>query len=217
MYIPKNKILTNLQTQTNQFVIKGTLEAYEGSYWKTHEGKYFTGKNPNDFNVKELILSSEEDLQDTNNSTQIAYGDFQTPFNSLEEGVYSPGLISEYSDLKKINLDKLKSQKLPSFYYSSPTEDDYNLGVFTRYFTVKINENQYLEVDKETYKGIESQNPQWKWDYYTPFKIQWALTGPPGEVYDVNLKNTLVKQKKLNRIGLQSFLNNEYDKFWRPQ
>ena len=56
MYIPKNKIITNLHTNignpnseiadsnTEPFFIKETGTLYRGYYWKDYQGKYYTGK-----------------------------------------------------------------------------------------------------------------------------------------------------------------------------
>ena len=56
MYIPKNRIITNLYTNTNEYVYKGTNVYYKGFYWKMYNGKLFTGKNPNELPNEELEL-----------------------------------------------------------------------------------------------------------------------------------------------------------------
>ena len=48
MYIPKNKISTNLYSRNDDLVYKFNQKKYTGYYYKTYDGKYFTGKNPND-------------------------------------------------------------------------------------------------------------------------------------------------------------------------
>ena len=48
MYIPKNRLITNLKTNQGEFVYKDTNVPYNGVYWKSYDGKYFTRKNPND-------------------------------------------------------------------------------------------------------------------------------------------------------------------------
>ena len=39
--------------------------------------------------------------------------------------------------IKKINLNQPDRKYLPSQYYPTPTQDDYILGAFSRYFVVK--------------------------------------------------------------------------------
>ena len=62
MYIPLNRLITNLKTTQNEFVYKDTLFPYNGYYWKSYDGKYFTGKNPNDLPSVEIILRSNSDI-----------------------------------------------------------------------------------------------------------------------------------------------------------
>ena len=56
-YIPKNKIITNLYTNIKELAYKDTKEFYVGYYWKSYDGKYFTGKSPNDTPTRELLKS----------------------------------------------------------------------------------------------------------------------------------------------------------------
>ena len=58
MYIPKNRLTTNLQTNQGEFVYKGTNTSYDGFYWKSYDGKFFTGKTPDDNPTREIELSS---------------------------------------------------------------------------------------------------------------------------------------------------------------
>lgn len=46
MYYPKNQIETNLYSN-GEFVLEYTTNPYTGFYFKTSDGKYFTGKEPN--------------------------------------------------------------------------------------------------------------------------------------------------------------------------
>ena len=55
MYYPKSKIKTNLYTNGKELVYLSTLENYVGFYYKTYDGKYFSGKSNDDVTSKELI------------------------------------------------------------------------------------------------------------------------------------------------------------------
>ena len=57
MYYPKSQIVVNLYTNGQEYVIKSSKENYIGSFWKTADGKFFTGKTPESKNIQELILS----------------------------------------------------------------------------------------------------------------------------------------------------------------
>ena len=47
MYFPKNQVETNLYSR-DELVFVSTKEYYTGLYFKTSDGRYFTGKEPND-------------------------------------------------------------------------------------------------------------------------------------------------------------------------
>jgi len=220
MYIPKNRLITNLKTNQGEFVYKGTTTFYNGYYWKSYDGKYFTGKNPNDTPTKEIELYISAD---TKNSTSLSTFQISPIFVSipdLDENfdppfVNSLGPSFSYLILKKIDLNKPNIKYLPFQYYPKPTQDNYNLGVFSRYFVVKINENIYLEVNKDTYDNINSQNPDWAWEFYTPFTILWTLTGERDTVFITNRNITQLTEQRLKRKGLQEFLKQNYLKFYK--
>ena len=51
MYIPKNRIQTNLYTNGGEYVIAQTQQEYIGFYHKLYTGETFTGKNPDDSRI----------------------------------------------------------------------------------------------------------------------------------------------------------------------
>ena len=48
MYFPKSQITTDLYTNGKEFIYINSNTEYIGFYFKTSNGKYYTGKNPND-------------------------------------------------------------------------------------------------------------------------------------------------------------------------
>jgi hypothetical protein len=208
MYIPLNRLITNLKTTQNEFVYKDTLFPYNGYYWKSYDGKYFTGKNPNDLPSVEIILRSNSDIL-----TNIENPNIITLYTNIIDNTPEISLVYEYIPLKNIDIATVKL--LPSQYYPTPTQDDYNLGVFTRYFVVKSNENIYLEVNKDTYNNILNQNPNWAWELYVPFTILWTLTGERDNVFITNRNITQLTEQRLKRRGLQEFLKRNYLKFYQ--
>jgi hypothetical protein len=58
MYYPKSQIKTNLYTNGYEFTTTptNTTNSYSGYYWKTSNGKYFTGKTPQDLPTQPVIL-----------------------------------------------------------------------------------------------------------------------------------------------------------------
>jgi hypothetical protein len=215
-YIPKNKISTNLYSRNNDLVYKSNQKKYTGYYYKTYTGQYFTGKNPNDGVNDELVRVLPTDTDYNRNSLQskIAFTDAPTIFDSLDTPGYSEEMIINYTALKNISLDESTYKHLPTSYYPNPTEDDYNLGVFTRYFCVKANEDIYLEISKDTYNALNNQKGDWLWELYTPFQFLWTISGEDKEVEKTNYNMTIIQEKRLKRRGLTQFLRNNYLKFY---
>jgi len=60
-YYPKNKIQSILNTSGDEYILASTKEPYSGYYYKLSNGKFFTGKTPNDPNSKELIKAPNEE------------------------------------------------------------------------------------------------------------------------------------------------------------
>ena len=215
-YIPKNKISTNLYSRNNDLVYKSNQKKYTGYYYKTYTGQYFTGKNPDDGVNDELVRVLPTDTDYNRNSLQskIAFTDAPTIFNSLDTPGYSEEMIINYTTLKGISLNESTYKHLPTSYYPKPTEDDYNLGVFTRYFCVKVNENIYLEISKDTYDALSKKKGEWMWQLYTPFQFLWTISGEEKEIEKTNYNMTLIQEKRLKRRGLTQFLKNNYLKFY---
>jgi hypothetical protein len=74
MYFPKSQITTNLSTNGKEFQVVGTDEYYIGSYFKTSDGRFYTGKTPQDGNNKLLektLLMTQLPDSLSNNLIQI--------------------------------------------------------------------------------------------------------------------------------------------------
>jgi hypothetical protein len=222
MYIPKNKITTDLYTNGEEYIRVDNFTLYRGPYWINHKGVYFTGKTPQDgpnvrlepntpfFRNGTLFNNSDfESISPLNNYSisQIALIDGGYD-NSLLDG----SLIANYTNLNPPNTTNFK---VPILQYPQPTESDYNIGTFTRYFLVKVNENVYLEVKKETYDFIQNKDIEWVWYLYQPFTVDWVITGIKEEVYKTNKNTVLIIENRIKRKGLQNFLKENYLKFFK--
>ena len=218
MYTPKNRILTNQYTNDNSLAYIDTQEYYTGYYYKTFDGKYFTGKTPNDPPNEELekVVPTETNYVKDKPQSEIAYTDAPTIFDDLETPGYDEGMIVDYARINKINLDKAKRLFVPYSSYPLPTEGDYKLGVMTRYFLVKTNEVVFLEVNKEMYEAILKQDATYLWQPYTAFKIQWTLTGEEEYVASTNRNAIKLAERAIKRRGFELFLRRNYLKFYLP-
>jgi|TARA_R110000803_G_scaffold210579_1_gene282766 hypothetical protein len=208
MYIPKNKIKTNLYTSGKDYKNITTGVPYTGYYWTMYTGKIFTGKNPNDKPTEELVeitdvvnsiwdlTSQEETFQQyaDNYDAEVVPGQYQ---NMID--------VNVYNNIRKVDISLTKL--IPQQYYPTPTDEEYILGVFTRYFIVKTNEDIYTEINKNTYTKLLNQDTQYLFELYTTFKLQWTLIGGEVEVSNTNRTQIEIREERLNKMGLKEFLN----------
>jgi hypothetical protein len=171
-YIPKNKIQTNLYTSGGEYAYISNLENYIGYYYKLYNGKYFTGKTPNELNSKELVA---------------------TPF--IDGGGITP-LVIPYNPLL-------------------PTEQDYQIGEFTRYFNIKRNQAIFTEISKDTYTKFQQQNSQVSWRLYRVFSLPWQLTGDINQVAQTNKNITELTEVREKVLGLSLYLKENWIQYYR--
>lgn len=198
MYIPKNKIITNLFSN-NELVYKKNNKPYTGFYYKIHTGQLFTGKDQNDGLNQELTIDNQEE---------------EPPEETLElvQNPMSSNLFNyNYARLKGINVNNSKTQIFNL--NPKPTEKEYEVGVFMRYFIVKINEDIYKEITKKIYTDIKTRNKKYEWELYNTFKMHWDLTGDKEETKKINKNMTELTSSRIKREGFGDFLNHNYTKF----
>lgn len=190
MYFPKSKIETNLFS-SGELVLQSTGQPYFGSYFRVAGGTYYTGKEPNDGPNNKLIIP-QEPLDDDNLSATPADLRF-TPENTVYSVITSqPSLVNT---------------PFPIPFTPQPTEGDYQTGEITRIFAKKRNENIYYEVQDSSV----SFNPM----YFT-FSLQWVISGEESYVKSTNQKMVELYMKQLPIPSFNTFLKNDYLKFWKP-
>ena len=222
MYIPKNRIKTNLYTSGGEFQILKTSVEYVGYYHSLFNGTFFTGKTQNSTNKLELIeieAQSPDDIIDelppnlAPESNVIALF-LNDPDPIVDEEIWNQGDIVRYLEIKRKNPLDDDPRELPVQEFPKPTEDDYKLGVFTRYFAKKINELRYVELSKEIYDKFKKQDANYVWELYICFKLQWTLTGIEFNVAQTNRNQVLIAEQKNKIKGLGEFLRHDYVKFY---
>ena len=218
MYFPKSQIVTNLFTNGNEFTYLRDNSSYSGYYWSTSNGKFFTGKTPEDSPTLELkkIISTEEYEQkySSNKSIFIALPYDSPNENIIENNPYNQNEIIKYSNLLQIDLNNLPTQQLPTYSPTLPTEEDYKIGEFERYFCVKRNQNIYLEIKKDIYNKLSSQNNQIAWQLYKPFKLSWAITGVRDDVFLTNKNIVALTSQRNQLVGFNLYLKEDYLKYY---
>jgi hypothetical protein len=208
MYIPKNKIQTNLYTYGGEYQYAKSKVEYIGNYWTMYNGKIFTGKNPQDNIQEELIpLVKTSKLQVTPQQETLKYA-FNWDGETVPGQIQNKEDISRYNFIKKRDVSEVKI--IAPQYYPSPTEEEFKLGVFTRYFTVQHNQPIFKEVSKEDYTKMKNQDPTISWIPYKLFTLPWILKGLAVNVKQTNYNQVLIKEERINKKGLQEFLRNDF-------
>jgi hypothetical protein len=208
-YFPKSKIITNLYTKGNEFVING--KDYIGAYYKTFDGKVYTGKNP--------INGSSQELKPLTNDNTLFLNNIQSKGGILVDP-NTKGYINN-PNVTDVNL-----YIIPTQFYPKPTDNDYQKGYIMRYFAKKRNDIGYvIEINKETYLSLINQDKVYDYVTYQAIDVFWQITGPLRDdrkdkqykiagIIDTNKR--LVESKDKAFRGLIEFIGDKYDKFARP-
>lgn len=204
MYYPLSQITPNLYTNGGEFVYALTQESYSGYYFKVSNGKYFTGRNQDDRPNIELILL-ETNLLSPNTSTQS-----QTNYLAIVNAI-------EPNNEQYLNITHQTptSVIVPTYNPNPPTQQDYQVGEFRRYFCKKTNEYLYIEINQDQFTKLTVKDPQILWQLYQPFYLDWQLTGDKQQVYKVNRNNTELTITTLKLRGLNEYLKFDYTKYYQ--
>jgi hypothetical protein len=217
MYYPKSQITVNLYTNGNEFTDNNTKQPYQGFYFKTSSGQYYTGKSPqNPPNVKlnPIRTNFEKDAiigLDLNTGFSRETGIDTFPQKRLNGNIPANSIIID--SVPEYNYPSAASAPVSAITF--PTDNDYTIGEFQRYFLKKRNEIQYLEVNIETYLNYSNQVNGVQWQLYLPITIPWELTGDYDSVYNTNRNIVLLKESTLRIVGFANYFRNQFTKYFR--
>lgn len=197
MYYPESQIKTNLYTNGGEYIVSTTKEDYKGYYYSLATGKNYTGKSPTDkpnilLEKNKLIfnLSEPSHPSDTGNEQNIIIiGDYPISSKSTERSI-------------------------PQYNPTIPTQKDYDLGVFQRYFCKKNNELIYIEIDKTTFQQLNSNSNKIAWDLYSALSLNWYLTGDKSKVYNANKGLSTLIETKEKWHGFTQYFKDKYLKYY---
>jgi len=159
MYYPKSQIKSNLYTNGGEYVLSTTKKDYKGYYYEVSNGQKYTGKTPQD-GANILLLPPKRNISEENHPDEGPI--INTGIRYVDPGS-SPLPIPN-------NL-----RFIPTPNPTLPTNQDFILGVYTRYFCKKNNENKYMEIDKTTFDKLKTKTKDIAWDLYTPISTLWYL------------------------------------------
>jgi len=206
MYFPKSQITTNLYTNGGDYVYSNSPEDgyYVGFYFKTSNGKYYTGKNPNDTPVQEIKLEFQPQTEDAEEGVAGSY--------TAEANLY---LVPDvYAINNNLGLDATPPSA-PRLSTPLPTEEDYKIEEYQRYFASKNNEAKYIEINKSQFTQFQDELPTVDYVMYEVYSLPWLIAGNRNKVYNIN-KNTVKRVEKNNTlVGFSSYFQNKYDRFFK--
>lgn len=192
-YYPKSQIKENLFTPGKQLQIASSQEEYVGYYWENSQGERFSGRNPQDIPTQRLQLIPV------------------IPESKVSLLTYAEG-NENYKNLKKE--DVTKTLLLPYYQKPYPTNEDYQKGRIQRYFAKKINENLYIETNKEVYDKLSQKNPGYDYSLYLIFDLTWLITGDRAQVELSNQSIVSLIERKNQIEGLKEYLNFNFLEFY---
>ena len=217
-YYPKNRIKTNQYTYGNEwFGVNDGLE-YIGFYYILSSGKAYKGKSPEEQGGQEEIHKVKKEGEFSKwpvyrddgtgivNFSQIADNydghTFETQFQEPQD-------VNDYINL--IGADATKTRFIPVYEPTFPTDEDYQIGYFTRYFVVKENELVYTEISKKTFDALEKEDPEMLWELYKPFQMRWTISGRMDDVFIVNNNMIKLVEKQIQRPKFNRYLTNSLE------
>jgi hypothetical protein len=211
-YFPTSQIKNNLYTNGDEFSLYPPILSlpqipYKGYYYELANGKKYTGSSLNDGPNKLLYLLASTEL-DQISIPAISPTKVEILFDSSE----SNPLTNEY--IKILNRKSRLIRNIPSYNPTSPTQKDYDLGVFQRYFCKKNNELKYIEIDKPTFQQLKSQNPQIAWDLYSAISLNWYLKGDKSKIYNTNKNLSTLIETQEKWYGFSQYFKDKYLKYY---
>ena len=213
MYIPKNKVKTDQYTRGGEYQTLLNGENYVGAYWIMANGKTFSGVDPND-NPQEEIVSFVPKLSGVFDFSEIPTQEYA--YNWTTETV--PGQFQDMKNISTYNAitrtDMNIKTFMPASFYPTPTDEDYKIGNFKRYFCVKVNEPIFTEINKNTFNLLKNQDSKLDWKMYNLFIVIWTITGNEEDVLQTNFNQVELVEKRLGRKGLGEPLMGNYIQYF---
>lgn len=195
MYYPKSQIKPNLYTNGDEYILSTTNEPYKGFYHLLSNGTLFTGKTPSDPPIIKLIKHP--------NNYQV-----------LPEVDEYYARIIKPSDINNYNNEFIPPRSPPSAIKILPTQQDKDLGVFSRYFCKKNNENLYIEINKEQFIKFQNKDIDVAWDLYTPKQVLWQIKGDKTQTYNANKNNVSLIEQRDKWYGFTQYFKDRFLKYY---
>ena len=208
-YYPISQLTTNLSTNGDEYKRFDTGELYQGLYYATSDGQFFTGKNP--LNGPSFLLipikANNSNASENDSPNEITTADLINPNLDVEIDITN---VLNYMNIS----GRVGLRDLPLPYYTTPKSNDYKNGEFQRYFAKKTNELIYIEIDKITYNKLLQQDPTIAFDLYNTISLPWNLTGDKKQVYQSNKNIVELVERENNWYGFTSYFQKDFSKYY---
>jgi hypothetical protein len=190
MYIPKNKIQTDIFTSGEEYTdVNGNF--YTGYYYKLYNGTFFSGRYPEEIpNSIQLYPYSEavEPAKNTNGSNTFKL--FPTP-NDYKVGYFTRYFIKRRNQLLYFELDK---EEYTSFLNGRDLQNTFIMP-------------QGLPFNSPPNQSLKALN--------TAFTLKWVLTGDINNVAKVNQNMVKLAESQNKILGLGVYLKEDYTKYYK--
>lgn len=203
MYYPKSQITTALYTNGGELLLRDS--PYSGYYYQTSDGKYFSNKSPDDTPTYELFPINDSTIATSSLSPTV-------PTNNPNKKQSYYLIKGIYSVLPTPNN---AAPVPPTLISPQPTEEDYELGEFTRYFAYKPSTQNTIEINKEEYNQLTSNSPNIQYELYTPVILNWVLRGKREKVFQSNGNLVNLKENTQNIPNFSKYFRGRYAQYYR--
>jgi hypothetical protein len=205
MYYPKSQVKTNLYTNGGDFILLNNSTPYKGYYYTTSNGRYFSGRTPNESPSFEIVkVNPNESTTNLPPSLQIE--------NFPVDNLYI--IENGYLQSTRLSFDQTPPSP-PKQSYPIVTNNDYKLGEFQRYFLKKGNETKFLEISLEDYRKYVNRDRDVMFELYTPIQINWILTGEEKQVYQVNQSIVARAEREQILPGFTQYFRGKFTQFYK--
>lgn len=195
MYIPKSKIQPNLFTNGGEYLLNGV--DYTGSYYLLYNGKAYTGIDQYDGTPELLIKYTPQNSITANDKVT---DDIVFPFERANTTEDYSAITSTVPPLVQAPLQ----------FFSNPTASEISIGEMIRYFLKRFNDQRFVEVNEETYNGINNKDKKYAWELWIPFEVPWVIKGTEEQVIKSNKQIVYYTEERYNVRGLAKFLKNNF-------
>ena len=204
LYYPPNQIKPNLFANSDEFVFSSNTLPFSGSYHQLSNGRYYTGALHSNDSLEIIPITSLTQPNSISNNPRV-----NVTLVVIDD---TNAINNTYSRLT--NQDTLVKEA-PTNLQNLPTEQNYQIGEFTRYFAKKINQDIYIEFTQDLYDRLISQDPSIYYEQYTTFKLPWRLIGDKQQVArtNKNIVDLTSQQFNLSRFG--RYLKDNYLKYYK--